>query len=65
MKDFSLKIKKNKKLKVVVMDWCCMCNEETTNHLLLLCSESQELLVHSLFEVHWVMLRSVVELLAS
>ena len=47
------------------MDWCCMCNGETTNHLLLLCPESQELLVHSLFGVHWVMLRSVVELLAS
>uniref|UniRef100_A0A7N2KXN4 Pentatricopeptide repeat-containing protein n=1 Tax=Quercus lobata TaxID=97700 RepID=A0A7N2KXN4_QUELO len=28
-------------------------------------NESQELLVHSLFEVHWVMLRSVVELLAN
>ena len=53
---------------MVVVNWCCMCkrNEETTDHLLLRCPVSQELwnMVCSLFGVHWVMLRSVVELLA-
>ena len=55
--------------KVVVVDWCCMCkrNGVITDHLLLHCPVSQELwnTVCSLFGVHWVMPRGVVELLAS
>ena len=52
----------------MVVNWCCMCkrNGETTDHLLLSCPVSQKVwnMVCSLFGVHWVMLRSVVELLA-
>ena len=54
---------------MVVVDWCCMCkrNGVITDHLLLHCPVSQELwnTVCSLFGVHWVMPRGVVELLAS
>ena len=54
---------------MVVVDWCCMCkrNGETTDHLLLHCPVAQELwnIMCSLFGVHWVMPRSVVEFLAS
>ena len=53
----------------MVVDWCCMCkrNRETLDHLLLNCPISQELwnMLCFLFGVHWVMPRSLVELIAT
>ena len=48
-------------------NWCCMycCNEETVDHLLLLCPIAHSLWVHMLqiFEIHWVMPGSIASLL--
>ena len=54
---------------IVVINWCCMCKRagETSNHSFLHCSVARNMwnMVFSLFGVYWVMLRGVVELLAS
>ena len=51
-----------------LVNWCCMCreDEETIDHLFLHCKVANELwdLVLSLFGMHWVMPRRVVDLLA-
>ena len=54
---------------ICIVDWCCMCKHsgESPNHLLLHCETAQSLwsMVFCLFGVVWVMLRSVVEVMAS
>ena len=55
-------------LKIQILDWCFMCksNRELVNHLLIHCSIATELwaMVFSLFGIHWVMPKMVVDLLA-
>jgi hypothetical protein len=56
-----------RRLKVIILDWCCLCKAdgESVNHLLLNCPVARDLwnLVCSLFGVSWVMPRGVVDLL--
>ena len=58
-----------RRCRIVVINWCCMCKRagETSNHSFLHCSVARKMwnMVFSLFGVYWVMLRGVVELLAS
>ena len=55
-------------LKIWILDWCFMCksNGELVDHLLIHCSIAMELwaMVFSLFGIHWVMPKMVVDLLA-
>ena len=57
-----------RKRKVRIIDWCymCKCNGESIDHLLLHCLIASDLwsMISVLFQVSWVMLKSVVELLA-
>ena len=56
------------KLKIWILDWCFMCkrNVESVDHHLNHCSIAFDLwyMVFTLFGIHWVMLKMVVELLA-
>ena len=55
--------------KIRITNWCYMykCNGESVDHLLLHCSIALDLwsMILGLFGVHWVMPKSVIELLAS
>ena len=52
----------------MILDWCCMCkrNGESVNHLLIHCPLAFDLwfMVSTLFGIHWIMSKTVVELLA-
>jgi hypothetical protein len=56
------------KTHVIVIDWCymCKCGGKTVNHLLLHWPIARELwiLIFGLFGVQWVMLKSVMDMLA-
>ena len=53
---------------LLILDWCCMCkrNGESVDHLLIHCPIAFDLwsMVFTLFGIHWVMLKTVVDLLA-
>jgi len=55
-----------RKRRVIVVQWCCMCQRsgESIYHLLLYCEVVQELLsvIFILFRIHWVMPVRVVKL---
>ena len=55
-------------MKVWILDWCymCKCNSESIDHLFLHCLVAMDLwsMVFGLFGVSWVMLQSIVRLLA-
>ena len=57
-----------RKWTILILDWCCMCkrNGESVDHLLIHCPLAFDLwcMVFTLFGIHWVMLKTVVELLA-
>ena len=57
-----------RKQKILILDWCCMCkrNEVSVDHLLIHCPIAFDLwsMVFTLFGIHWVILKIVVELLA-
>jgi hypothetical protein len=54
--------------RVVVVGWCCMCKKigKSIDHLLLHCDVAQDLwsAIFTLFDVTWVMLATVLDLLA-
>ena len=56
------------KQKILTLDWCCMCkrNGESVIHLFIHCPIAFDLwsMVFTLFGTHWVMPKTVVELLA-
>ncbi|XP_042974564.1 uncharacterized protein LOC122306191 [Carya illinoinensis] len=58
-----------RKCRIIISYWCCMCKKEgeSVDHLLLYCEIARALWseVFSRLELNWVMLASVVELLAS
>jgi hypothetical protein len=62
-----LTIENLRKRQVIIINWCCISAGEYVNHPLLHFPVAQELwnMVFVLFGVSWVMLRGVVELLAS
>ena len=64
-----LSIDNLRKRGLILVDWCCMCKEggESLDHLLLHCKVACELwdLVLGLFGVHWVMLRTVLDLFSN
>jgi hypothetical protein len=49
------------------VDWCCMrrCSSKTVDHLFVHCDVAKELwsLVFSMFSVHWLMPKTILELL--
>ena len=53
---------------LLILDWCCMCkrNGESVDHLLILCSIAFDLwsMMFTLFGIHWVMPKTMVDLLA-
>lgn len=53
---------------IIIMDWCCMCKSDgdSMGHLFLYCEVARDLqsLILCLFGVHWVMLRTILEVLA-
>ena len=57
-----------RKMKVWILDWCyiCKCNGESVDHLFLHCPIALDMwaMVFHLFGVSWVMLQSIVGLLA-
>ena len=57
-----------RKRNIILVSWCCMCkvDGETIDHLFLHCSLAYDLwsFVFSLFGVHWVMPRKVLDLLS-
>ena len=57
-----------RKQQILILDWCCMCkrNGESIDHLLIHCSIAFDLwsMVLTLFGIHWVMPKTVVDLLA-
>ena len=57
-----------RKRQILILDWCCMCkrNGESVDHLLIHCSIASDLwsMVFTLFGIHWVMAKKVVDLLA-
>ena len=57
-----------RKRNIILVSWCCMCKKdgETIDHLFLHCSLAYDLwsFVFSLFGVHWVMPRKVLDLLS-
>ena len=63
-----LTINNLRKRQILILDWCCMCkrNGELVDHLLIHCSIAFDLwsMVFTLFGIHWVMPKTVVELLA-
>ena len=58
-----------RKRRIIILDWCCMCKKagETVDHLLLHCETARSLWceIFSRVGLSWVMLASVVGLLAS
>ena len=54
--------------KIRITNWCymCKCNGEFVDHLLLHCSIASNLwsMILGLFRVHWMMSKSIVEVLA-
>ena len=56
------------KRKILILNWCCMCrrNGELVDHLLIHCPFAFDLwsMVFTLFGIHWVMPKTVVELVA-
>ena len=57
-----------RKRQILILDWCCMCkrNGESVDHLLIHCPIAFDLwsMVFTLFGIHWVMPKTVVDLLA-
>ena len=55
-----------RKLWILILDWCCMCNGESVDHLLIRSPIAFDLksMVFTLFGIHWVMPKTVEELLA-
>ena len=57
-----------RKWQILILDWCCMCkrNGESVDHLLIHCPIAFDLwsMVFTLFGIHWVMPKTVVDLLA-
>ena len=57
-----------RKRQILILDWCCMCkrNGKSVDHLLIHCSIAFDLwsMVFTLIGIHWVMPKTVVELLA-
>ena len=57
-----------RKRHILILDWCCMCkiNGESIDHLFIHCSIDFDLwsMVFTLFGIHWVMSKTVVDLLA-
>ena len=53
---------------LVLVSWCCMCKAygESVDHLILHCSFAKELwdMIFTLFRIHWVMPRRVVDMFA-
>jgi hypothetical protein len=56
-----------RKIKVIILDWCCMCKSsgESVSHLLIHCPMAQKLwnMILGLFGIPWVIPRGVVDLL--
>ena len=57
-----------RKRRILILDWCHMCkrNGESVDHLLIHCPIAFDLksMVFTLFGIHWVMPKTVMELLA-